>query len=153
MMLGEAGTPVKVLCMREPWLWAMLELGKDIENRKRCLGSYVGDVLLQRSVGTTEREVEDAFDWMARRGLLTVAAHANWPGLGRLEKGGIVARTRFTDLIRPGMHFHPKARSRWYMGQYGYVCEGTRLVPFVPYKGHLGLRNAPPHLLLHEEPG
>jgi hypothetical protein len=41
---------------------------------------------------------------------------------------------------------HP---SKWYVGPYGYVLRRRRKLPFVKWKGTLGLRKVPTALLHH----
>lgn len=67
------------------------------------------------------------------------------PPLGTLTRGGLCGVATLTDLIhrggiaRVGMPYqHARATDRWYMGDYGFVLDDVRELPFVPMRGHLG---------------
>ena len=63
----------------------------------------------------------------------------------RLERalplGGVVGATEIIDCVRP----HP---SRWYAPEhFAFVLANSREMPFIPWRGGLSLRTAPPELL------
>jgi hypothetical protein len=60
------GLPLLALSVRQPWLWAILQAGKRIENRK-WKTEYRGPLLLHAAKGCTAEEFEDfiAFVWEA----------------------------------------------------------------------------------------
>jgi hypothetical protein len=53
-----------------------------------------------------------------------------------LQRGGIVGRARIVDCI--GASTDP-----WFMGRYGFVLADVEPIPFIPYKGALGLFDVP----------
>jgi hypothetical protein len=140
---------MKALSLRQPWLWAVLELGKTIENR-RWNTKYRGPILLHAAKGCTAKECDDALEWMRARGLL--GPH-EWSGLEHIERGGICGYAEIVDVLPPlTANYLPLASdlevdARWHMpAQYGFVLRNVRRLPFVPYPGSLGLFNVAPEV-------
>jgi hypothetical protein len=135
---------VKALSLRQPWLWAVLELGKTIENR-RWNTHYRGPILLHAAKGCTQTELVEALGWMA--------SNANpdtmgiFPGLDAIARGGICGYAEIVNVVPPcelpGLR--PDAGElRWHMPeQYGFVLRNVRRLPFIPYPGSLGLFEVP----------
>ncbi len=137
---------MKCLSLRQPWLWMVLH-GKHIENRKWPTG-YRGPILLHASKGCTASYYDDAIDWV--QDALGLATAAQVPPLAELQRGGIVGRARIVDVARPGDGAKSSLLSywgvdmRWHMReQFGFVLADVEPLPFVPYKGALGLFEVP----------
>lgn len=45
----------RVLTVRQPWAWAIIHGGKDVENRSRSLGPYCGPVLIHAGLAEFEK--------------------------------------------------------------------------------------------------
>lgn len=120
--------PRLALSVRQPWAWAIIHGGKDIENRdwrRPNPGlSFRGEVAIHASQGMTRAEYEDARDFMARIGV-----ECPWPA--HLQRGGIVGVVRIVDMVKD--HESP-----WFMGRIGLVLAGPRPVTFTPSSGALG---------------
>jgi len=113
---------MRILSIRQPWALLIVSGRKNIENRSRAT-PYRGPFLIHASQ-TIDRE-------QCRRHGLDPAT---------LETGGIVGVAEIVDCVR-------SHRSRWFEGPYGYVLRHRRKLRFIPWKGALGLREAPPALL------
>lgn len=135
------------LSVRQPWCWAILHGGKDVENRdwKPWNGSlkFRGDVLLHASLrfeqeavdtirqifvalGRSPAEVPDPRPWM----------HPNDPNNPYLT-GGIVGQMEITGAVSE----HP---SPWFFGRpYGLTLANAKPLPFRPLKGRLGFFKVP----------
>jgi len=140
---------VKALSLRQPWLWAVLELGKTIENR-RWNSHYRGPILLHASMGSTLDECLEALAWMQSRHLIE-SRDPRWPGLKNVERGGICGYAELVDVVAPGPTTATVPRemidelSRWHMPQqYGFVLRKVRRIPFAPCRGALGLFEVAP---------
>jgi len=57
-----------------------------------------------------------------------------------LPLGGVIGITEIVDCVAN----HP---SKWFFGDFGFVLKNSRPLPFVPWKGQLGIRDAPQALL------
>jgi ASCH domain len=145
---------MKCLSGRQPWWWAILHAGKRIENRVWNT-SYRGPILLHAAKGCTVDEYEDACIWMENAGV--IAHISKVPPLKDMQRGGIVGRARIVNVCLPRnpsdeMGFddgYPGlVDGRWHMrDQYGFILADVEALPFVPYKGALGLFDVPDDLV------
>jgi len=119
------------LSIRQPWCWAILFAGKNVEN-SNWPTRVRGRVLIHASRGMTFREWEDGFD-TARR-----ASHLGRQEIGlrfpqhkHLERAGIVGEVEIVDCVE-------ESDSPWFSGRYGFVLRNAKPLPFRPIKGRLG---------------
>lgn len=120
-----------VLSIRQPWAWAILHAGKDIENR--CWPTkFRGRFLIHAAKGCTKNEYGNAamFAWEATdgRGLI--------PPLATLPRGGIVGVAELVDCVNA-------SPSPWFVGQYGFVLRNVEPLGFLPVAGALGFFRLP----------
>lgn len=138
---------MKALSLRQPWLHAVLYLGKKIENR-RWNTYYRGPILLHAAKECTKEELEDAYAWMENAKVLDGPdAPRQMPSLSDLPRGGICGRARIVDVIPPNATQYPDGVDpRWHMrDQYGFVLADVELLPFVSCRGRLRIFNLPNH--------
>lgn len=140
---------MKALSGRQPWWWAIMHAGKRVENRVWNT-SYRGPILLHAAKGCTVDEYEDALIWMENVGVIDNIKSA--PALKDMQRGGIVGRARIMDVLLPavgrigpcGCAHRLDVDARWHMhDQYGFVLADVEALPFVPWKGALGLFDIP----------
>ncbi len=124
--------PKKALSIRQPWAWAIINAGKDVENREWHT-TFRGPVCIHASKGMTKREWADAAYFMFREfGQMPAGADCTRPQNDpALERGGIVGVATITDCVRT-------SPSPWFFGTWGFVLADVRPVPFIPVKGALG---------------
>lgn len=127
------------LSVRQPWAFAIMKLGKDVENRSFAT-KHRGPLLIHASKLYDHEGEEDLF----RRGY-------SLPGFDSpsIHPGGIVGIVKLIDCVSSETirslgaattdHQMRVARSPWYTGQMGWLLEEPRETPFVPYRGRLGL--------------
>lgn len=116
--------PRLALSIRQPWTWAILHAGKDVENRDWPT-KVRGPICLHASAGMTHDEYEDFC-------LTTLGAvMPKVPPFNALVRGGIVGVAAIVDCVTT-------ARSPWFFGRYGFVLADCRSVPFIAVKGKLG---------------
>jgi hypothetical protein len=113
---------VKVLSIRQPWAYLIAQGDKDIENRSWPT-RYRGPFLVHAS----SKINHEACD---KHGI----------DLAKLQTGGVVGIAEITDCVEDH-------GSRWFEGPYGFVLRHRKPLPFVLWRGALGLRDAPPRLL------
>ena len=125
------------LSIRQPWIWAILECGKTVENREWST-NYRGPILLHASQGMTLREYydfhNDVFCGSAPFSYEVLIRHNTMPEAKELLRGGIVGSADLVDCVT-------ESASPWFFGPYGFVLENVRPLPFLPYKGRLGFFN------------
>jgi hypothetical protein len=114
---------VKTLSIRQPWAWAILCAGKDIENRGWATG-YRGALVIHAGLRMDARGRERL------RHEYGIEAPADLP------RGGLVGRVRLVDCVTT----HP---SQWFEGPYGLVLSDPEPLPFVSMAGQLGLFEVP----------
>ena len=120
--------PRLALSVRQPWAWAIVHAGKDIENRSWRSGNpglrFRGDFAVHASKGMTREEYEDARDFMERFGVFV-------PAPADLLRGGIIGIATVVDVVR-------QSESDWFMGPCGLQLANPRSVPLIPAVGALG---------------
>lgn len=126
----------KALSIRQPWAWAIVHAGKDVENRGWAT-RYRGRVLIHAAKGMTRAEYDEAnlfiqsvlgpvdMAWLSRWLGVTAAPH-------RLDRGGIIGVAEIVDCVEV-------SRSPWFFGPYGFVLASVRPLTFTPCRGALGL--------------
>lgn len=127
---------MKAISIRQPWVWAILFAGKDIENRDWPT-RYRGPILIHASKGMTRYEYEACLATCHR----ISETHPFPPGLAmpgfdELQRGGIVGQVEIVDCVS-------ESPSPWFFGRYGFVLRNPKLLPFRPLKGALGLFDVP----------
>ena len=148
---------MKAISIRQPWAYAILHLGKRVENRDwRGPPSYRGPLLIHAAAGCTREEYELAAHWMRSKGL---ASWPRWsdkgpprlPPLAELDRGGFVARARLSYVINPIDARPSDVSNPWYAGALGLVLDDIEPLRFHPYKGALGLFDVPDNLDLRSK--
>lgn len=126
--------PVAVLSVRQPWAWLILHGGKDIENRSWST-KIRGRVLIHAAKSKSRQEWDAAMDFALTRAMVSpdVLAQCEFE---TVERGGIVGSVEIVDCVR-------NSSSRWFAGDWGFVLEDRRPLPFVACPGRLGFFPVP----------
>lgn len=133
--------PVKALSIRQPWVWAILNAGKRIENRPRRF-HYRGPICLHASLHKDTNSAE----WDACMAILDemhgaftmrelASQQGRWSSAStsdEAKRGGIIGTAEIVDLI-------DHSDDPWFFGPFGLVLENVKPVDFIPVKGALGL--------------
>ena len=123
-MADHPDLPTKAISIRQPWAWAIISAGKDIENR-RWPTNFRGPVCIHAAKGCTEVEFNSAATLIGWDKMLPGVAPRDY------QRGGIIGVAEIVDCVRT----HP---SPWFFGPYGFVLSNVRPVAFIPVKGALG---------------
>lgn len=123
--------PVKALSVRQPWAWAILFAGKDIENRSwqavnRGL-HFRGSIAVHAAKGMTRREYEVARDFMASIGVECPLPCDLWRGV-------VIGTVEVVDVVR-------ESASPWFTGPRGLVLRDPKPSLPTPVSGALGFFN------------
>lgn len=120
--------PGIALSVRQPWAWAIIHGGKDIENRSWQAVNHGlkkrGRVAIHASKGMTKDEFESARDFMLSIGVACPAA-------SDLLRGGIIGSVEVVDVVR-------ESDSEWFFGPRGLVLRDPIACAFIPSVGALG---------------
>lgn len=123
--------PEKALSVRQPWAWAIMFAGKDIENRSwQAINHGLnvrGRIAIHAAKGMTRAEYEDAAGFMASIGVVCPPAIDLWRGaiIGTVEVVGVVN----------------ESASPWFFGPRGLVLRDPKPSMPVPVSGALGYFN------------
>lgn len=120
--------PELALSVRQPWAWAIIYGGKDIENRSWQAVNHGlkrrGRIAIHAAKGMTRDEYEDAADWIRRCG-------AACPKPADLLRGGIIGSVEVIDVVS-------ESDSPWFFGPRGLVLRDPSPCDFKPAVGQLG---------------
>lgn len=120
--------PSVALSVRQPWAWAIIHAGKDVENRSRRSitlgGMRLGRIAVHAAKGMTRAEYEGARDFMASLGVAC-------PPAGALDRGGIVGAVDVVAVVAT-------SASPWFFGPWALALAGAAPCTFVPAIGALG---------------
>lgn len=127
--------PQLAISIRQPWAWAIVHAGKDIENRDWAT-SRRGPICIHAAKGMTKGEYADANRFIQRAvGVVDQAWLDRWLGVTAaeflLDRGGIIGTAEIAGCVSA-------SESPWFMGQYGFVLRNVKPVEFIPVKGSLG---------------
>lgn len=120
--------PVMALSIRQPWAWAIIHAGKDIENRSWRSDNpglrFRGRVCVHAGVGMTVDEYEEAANFMEGIGV-------GCPPPADLLRGGILGTAIIADIVT-------NSDSPWFFGPKGLVIADAVPVDFIGVGGQLG---------------
>ncbi len=124
----------RAIAIRQPWAWAVIYAGKDVENRAapRQFKAAVGRrIFVHASKTMTKAEYADAVEFMAGLGV-------ECPAPADLLFGGIVG----SALVR-AMITRPNG-SPWWRGPAALALADARPEPFLPVRRQVGLFQVQP---------
>jgi hypothetical protein len=126
---AEAHVPAIALSVRQPWAWAIIHAGKDIENRAwtrvpKSWRERRGRAAIHAARGMTRREYEDARRFMEGLGVEVPPAH-------ELRRGGIIGSVEIAAIVE-------QSDSPWFTGPLGLVLRNPHPCEFLPATGRLG---------------
>lgn len=132
---------MKALSVRAPWWWAILHLGKDIENRD-WYTHFRGTIWLHAGKWWNSAEIIDTWNWE----VLQIWSRAN-PGVTRPSgpapetlQAGCGCLVGKIDVVDCKMNI----ASPWFCGKWGFVLANPVALPKpIPFKGALGFFEVP----------
>lgn len=121
-------TPRWAISVRQPWAWAIIYAGKDIENRAWRPANpamrFRGPVCIHAAKGMTRDEYETARDFMSSIGVTC-------PPPAALPRSGIIGAACVDDIVT-------ESDSPWFFGPKGLRLTGAVPLDFTPAIGALG---------------
>lgn len=125
--------PRLAISVRQPWAWAIIYGGKDIENRRWSVYSpsrrFTGRVAIHASSGMTRNEYREAAEFMEKLGVTC-------PPAVDLVRGAIIGTV---EIIGSVTRVSRPTTSKWFVGRFGLVLRGPEPIPEpIPVSGQLG---------------
>ena len=120
---------MKAISIKQPWAWAIIHAGKDIENRGWST-RYKGSLLIHASKGFDDEGYMFLWDYRKKYGIKEPISKSSF------QMGGIIGSVHMVNCVTE----HP---SKWMFGPYGFVLINPKAIPFIQYKGALGLFDIP----------
>lgn len=122
--------PALALSVRQPWAWAIIFGGKDIENRSWQAVNHGGlhrrgRVAIHAAKGMTRQEYLSAVEFMRGCGA------PSCPPARDLSRGGIIGSVEIIGVVR-------ESESPWFVGSRGLVLCNAEPCEFIPVVGSLG---------------
>jgi hypothetical protein len=122
---------MKAITVRQPWAWAIINAGKDIENRSWNT-RIRGRVAIHAAQGMTREEYERGCKYIRK-----IRPKGKIPQYEDLERGEIVGTVEVIDCVR-------NSASPWFFGEYGFVLSHPKKLPEpIPCKGALSFWDVP----------
>lgn len=121
---------MKALSVRQPWSWALIHAGKNVENRSAAALRHmnfrsVHCLAIHASKGMTREEYEHARDFMESIGV-------RCPDPADLLRGGVIGTVAVVGIVKA--HDSP-----WFFGPRGILVANPEPLPFEAGPGALGL--------------
>lgn len=154
---------MRVLTVKQPWAWAIIHGGKDVENRVQSLGPYRGPVAIHAALGWSDFGAED---WELRRAICSDllgwraddgevwAADTIEPDDPMFVRGAVIGVVNRWAEHRPRPGCCPNLGVRpfggpWAMPDHWHsnLSDPRPLARPIPHRGGLGLRHAPADLV------
>lgn len=120
--------PTLALSVRQPWAWAIIHAGKDVENRSWQAVNHGlrirGRIAVHAAAGMTREEYVNAAAFMDEIGV-------SCPPAIELQRGGIIGSVEVIDVVI-------SSSSPWFFGPRGLVLRDPEPCEFRGVKGALG---------------
>src|SRR5258705_10477702 len=126
---------LKALSVRQPWAWAILHGGKDIENRS-------WDTMLRGTVAlhaARTAETSAFFNFIRDRNLLPKIALEEG-AVDNLPKGAVIGLVDVIDCVSA-------SPSKWWEGPKGFVLANPRPLIPIPCRGAMQFFDLPPTVI------
>lgn len=115
---------MKAISIKQPWAWAILHAGKDVENRSWST-PFRGEIVIH----ATQMELDVKFP-----------VGVSPPSKSDMILGAAVGVAEIVDAVQ-------RSSSKWFTGPYGFVLRNPRALPHpVSCKGNMGIWDVAPAL-------
>ena len=128
---------MKALTIKQPWLYAITDLDKRIENRTWRPPDFV----IGQTIALHASKADDPNGYSAIQKVKRIALPAALP------RGAIVATARVVGWLHEDNHFQLGETdpddidlSEWFFGPFGWILKDVQKLPQpIPFRGALGL--------------
>lgn len=125
---------MKAITVRQPWAWAIIHAGKDIENRS-WKTNLRGRIAIHAGAGMTRAEYEEG-----RKSILRRKPKIKIPAYEDMARSAIIGTVELVDCVE-------ETRSTWFTGDKGFVLARPKKLPEpIKCKGALKFWNVPKNI-------
>ena len=119
--------PRMAISIRQPWAWAIIHAGKDIENRSWST-KFRGPVCIHAA-----KAIPPVRYFLDCHAIMPLVGRGNPPPkwADNFARGGIIGTAEIVDCVT-------HSESPWWFGKYGFALRNVCAVEFIPAKGALG---------------
>lgn len=114
---------MKAISIRQPWIWAILHLGKPVENR-----TWATRIRERVMLHASKKYDHEGAKWIEENFGVAPPDQHNCP------RGGFVGSVEIVDCV-------DKMDSKWFTGPFGFVLKDPIEVVYQESKGRLGFFN------------
>jgi hypothetical protein len=119
---------MKALTIRQPWAWAILHAGKNVENRNWPT-QHRGWTALHAAKGMTADEYTEACQ------VISIATPGVFiPAFEEFTRGAVIGLMNIIDCVSD-------MQSPWFFGDYGFVIGDIKILTPIPCNGKLNFWN------------
>jgi hypothetical protein len=115
----------RALSIQQPWAWAILHAGKDVENRSWPT-PFRGRVFVHAG----KRFDSQGYAWM-KSNAAQLGITVEIPPAAEMLRGGIVGAVTVTGCVED-------SDSPWFFGEYGFTLAEPEPLKLIPCRGALG---------------
>ena len=117
----------KCISLHQPWAWAIISAGKDIENRTMNW-RHRGEFLVHAArIRVNNHEWEEFQNYFDQKFSVTL------PEIDQINFGGIVGKAKIIDCVT-------ESKSPWFeTGKKGWVLKDQASIKFIPVPGQQGI--------------
>ena len=117
---------MKAVSIRQPWAWAIIHAGKDIENRK--WNTHLRGTFAVHASGNLDNDA-------------VLPEGVDVPDIKVLPRGAIIGVVDLVEVVE-------ESSSKWFTGPYGFVLRNPRPLPRpIPCKGSLKFWQVPSEVI------
>jgi hypothetical protein len=126
---------MKAITVRQPWAWAIIHAGKDIENRSWNT-NLRGRIAIHAGAGMTRAEYEEGCKSILRR-----KPKIKIPAYEDLVRSAIIGTVEIVDCVE-------ETHSTWFTGDKGFVLAHPKKLPKpIKCKGALKFWDVPKNIV------
>ncbi len=134
---------MKAVSVHQPWAWAILHAGKNVENRS-WRTHHRGPLLVHAAKSRASYDAQDPTRWQRLYGV-------ELPAWDQLTPGAIVGVVDVVECVKvgPGGDLGEAGKSVWAQEGWGWVLENPRtFAEPIPYRGAQLLFEVPDEVLV-----
>lgn len=125
---------MRAISIRQPWAWAIIYAGKDVENRTESAAKRMRNGVGERILIHASRSIM-LEDFGAAAEILRRLSLGSCPDFEDFQCGGVIGTAVIAEIIDPAVGH----KSPWYTGRSGLILTDAKPCYYIGMKGQLGI--------------